>query len=301
MINSKKLIYFVAVAEEQHFGRAATRLGISQPPLSEHIQHLESDLGVKLFARNTRSVRLTREGEALLTHARKIIGDIDKCHAVVHADGNRSRKTVNLGILHAHAYSFLPDFLRAYCKANPEVAIQLVEYTTNEQIARLMEETIDVGIVREPVVHPGIVVENLFHEAYMLAVPQDWLREGVTHSSIRDFAQATMISYPSHDSVKSTNRVFTDYLRQHDVAIKNRIEMKTMHSALALVAAEKGFSPVPRSLRKLKFPYVAYLEIQEEPPTLSVGIAWREQFLELHVRDFVTFAKAYFAKAADIT
>ena len=295
MTNSKKLMYFVAVAEEKHFGRAAARLGISQPPLSEQIQQLEGDLGVKLFIRTTRSVQLTKQGVALLEHARKIISDIDKCQLVVHAEANKTRKSINLGVLHAHTYSFLPDFLRSYFKVEPDADIQLIEYTTNEQVTKLLDTTITVGIVREPVVHPNIVVENLFHEDYILAVPQDWLKQGVIRSSIKNFSQKTMISYPSHDSVKSTNRLFRDYFNQHGVLINNRIEVKTMHSALALVAAGKGFSPVSKSLSKLHFPYVKYLEIEEKPPTLSVALAWKEQFLEKHVKDFINFSKNFFS------
>src|SRR5690606_14968029 len=109
-----RLRYFVAVAEEEHFGRAANRLGISQPPLSEHIKSLEESVDAKLLFRTTRSVQLTAQGEALLKHARSILQDADRCREVVRASKQKESKSLTLGILHAHSYTFLPNLLRHY-------------------------------------------------------------------------------------------------------------------------------------------------------------------------------------------
>ena len=117
MIDIKKLRYFVAVAEEGHFGRAAARLGISQPPLSEHIQQLERLLQTELLQRTTRRVNLTPEGIALLQHARKILSDVDQCAQVVQHAQVHQKQILRLGILHAHTYTFLPNLLRTLPKS----------------------------------------------------------------------------------------------------------------------------------------------------------------------------------------
>jgi len=146
MIDIKKLRYFVAVAEEGHFGRAATRLGISQPPLSDHIQQLERLLQTELLHRTTRRVSLTQEGTALLLHARKILVDIDQCAQVIQQSHSQQKQVLRLGILHAHTYTFLPNLLRYYLQAQPGIRIELLEYTTREQVDTLLGDQVDVWI-----------------------------------------------------------------------------------------------------------------------------------------------------------
>lgn len=297
MIHSRKLLYFVAVAEEKHFGRAAHRLAISQPPLSEHIQELEADLGTKLFVRSTRSVQLTKAGEALLAHARKILTDIDKCRTLVQAVADHSSSTIELGVLHAHTYTFLPEMLRAYHQRHPKINVQLREYSTREQIPRLLsDDGLDMGIVREPVSHPGLIVDRLFEEPYVLAVPDFWHPGENGPISIQAMRDQTMIGYPSHDSLKSTGRLFGDFLNQHQVPIQSRLEMTTMHAALAIVASGKGFAPVPLSQTRLAFPLVRYLALREPAPVLAVGLARRDVYMADHLVGFIDFCKSYFAQ-----
>lgn len=174
MIDIKKLRYFVAVAEEGHFGRAATRLGISQPPLSDHIQQLERLLQTELLHRTTRRVSLTQEGTALLLHARKILVDIDQCAQVIQQSHSQQKQVLRLGILHAHTYTFLPNLLRYYLQAQPGIRIELLEYTTREQVDTLLGDQVDVGLIREPVNHPALKTVRLFTEQYALAAPAEW-------------------------------------------------------------------------------------------------------------------------------
>lgn len=296
MIHSRKLLYFVAVAEEKHFGRAANRLAISQPPLSEHIQELERDLGSKLLIRSTRSVQLTKAGEALLIHARKVLSEIDKCRTLVQSVADHASSTIELGVLHAHTYSFLPELLRAYFEKSPQINVQLREYSTREQIPRLLnDEGLDMGIVREPVSHPGLIVHRLFEEPYVLAVPDHWNLNENGPISIQSMRDQTMIGYPSHDSLKSTSRLFSDFLSQHNVPLSNRLELTTMHAALAIVASGKGFAPVPLSQTRLAFPLVRYVALNEPAPILAVGLARRDVYMPPHLLEFIDFCIEYFA------
>jgi DNA-binding transcriptional LysR family regulator len=294
MIDIKKLRYFVAVAEEGHFGRAATRLGISQPPLSDHIQQLESLLQTTLLHRTTRRVSLTSEGTALLQHARKILSDVDQCAQVVQQSYLQQKKLLRLGILHAYTYTFLPSLLRHYLQAQPAMRIELFEYTTKEQIDTLLGDHVDVGLIREPVNHPALKTVRLFTEHYVLAAPAEWRLARTAAIPVSAVHNQTLIGYPSHDDKRSTRSLFRDFLQQHQIKPADFIEVRTMHAALALVAAGLGCAPVPESQSSMQFPGLKYHRFKEIPPRLSVGLAWREDHSTVLVADFKKAALEFF-------
>lgn len=296
MIDIKKLRYFVAVAEEGHFGRAATRLGISQPPLSEHIQQLERLLQTELLHRTTRRVSLTQEGSALLQHARKILSDVDQCAEVIQQSTRNQQQVLRLGILHAHTYTFLPTLLRHYLGQEPRMRIELFEYTTREQVDTLLGDHVDAGLVREPISHPSLKSIRLFTEPYALAAPVEWRLPRATPVSVNAIHEKTLIGYPSHDDKRSTRSLFRDYLQQHQVKPSHFIEVRTMHAALALVAAGQGCAPVPESQTTMQFPGLRYHQFQEVPPRLSVALAWREDRTTMLLTNFKHAAVEFFAK-----
>lgn len=291
----KRLRYFVAVAEETHFGRAASRLGISQPPLSEHIQALEAELGSRLLVRTTRSVSLTAEGEALLEHARAILRDVDQCREVVNAARDKDSLTLTLGLLHAHTYTFLPALLRDYFSHDPRRRVNLVEYTTTEQVSRLLEGTIDIGLVREPIHHGSLRTRRLFSERYAVAVPTEWGLDRNGRVSVKNLDGRSMIGYPSHDVRRSTQSLFRDFFHRHDVRPLDYFEVRTMHASLALVAAGRGFAPVPRSQSMLPLAGVTYCDFREQSPDLSVGLAWREDKSTPTINHFIAVCDRHFA------
>ncbi|TAL81964.1 MAG: LysR family transcriptional regulator [Candidimonas sp.] len=295
MLTIKQLRYFLAVAEEGHYGRAANRLGISQPPLTEHIQTLEKDLQVQLFRRTTRSVQLTDEGKALTEHVRTILLEIDRCRTVV-TDARYERATLlTLGVLHAHTYTFLPGFLKYCFDEIPDVRIKLVEYSTQQQASTLVNDGVNIGIVREPVYHPDLETVSLFHERYCIALPASSPQARKKKISIKDLINFPMIGYPSHDNKRSTRSLFRDFFAQFGVTPAGYEEVTTTYSALALVAAGRGFSPVPESQTQIKISGVAYRNFSEEPPCLSVGLAWlRGQNLPV-LHQFTTLARNYFS------
>lgn len=294
MLNSKKLMYFIAVAEEMHFGRAASRLAISQPPLTTQIKMLEEDLGVSLFKRSTRSMTLTKEGASLYEHAKKIIADIDNCKSVVKRV--EREQEIILGVLHAHTYTFLPDLLRYVFSRYPDLSIRIVEYTTSEQMKTIRDKKIDLGIIREPIDFPGIIVDRIYEEEYVLALPTDWFINRRNEISIKELEGKSIIVYPSHDRKKGTSNIFIDFLRQHNVTLAKKIELNTIHSALSLVAAGRGFTPVPKTQSQMHFPHVSYLKIKEPAPTLSIAIAWQERYLEPHFIEFIRLSKRFFSE-----
>lgn len=297
-MNLKQLRYFVAVAEEAHFGRAALRLGISQPPLSEHIQALEAELDAKLLFRTTRAVSLTSEGEALLEHARTILRETDRCREVVHASRDRESASLTLGLLHAFTYTFLPALLRNWFAQSPRRRVNLVEYTTTEQVDRLLEGSIDIGLVREPIHHASLRTRSLFTEPYTVAIPAEWRLDRKGQVSVEDLDGRSMIGYPSHDIRRSTQSLFRDFFHRYDVRPSDYFEVRTMHASLALVAAGRGFAPVPRSQAALRLDGVKYCAFKEPAPELSVGLAWREDKINPTLLDFISVCEQHFAEEA---
>ncbi|CAB3738783.1 LysR family transcriptional regulator [Achromobacter piechaudii] len=296
MLDVKRLRYFVAVAEEQHFSRAAERLGISQPPLSEHVHALERELGVSLFNRTTRSVSLTEDGLNFLPHARRILSDIDQCGEVIRDARRRNMHTLRIGILHAHAYTFLPRLLAEWSDTHKDVRLTLVEHATQDQTAVVSAGTVDLAFVREPVHDADLTVTRVFSEPYYIALPQRWPTNAPDKVSIAELQDRAMIGFPSHHASSSTRALFRDMLIKHKVKTSDFLQVRTMHAALALVAAGQGFSPVPQSQSRLALYGVKYLPMAETPPQLSVGIARSHNSKKPLVRSFVDFCVAYFER-----
>jgi len=294
MIDVRRLRYFVAVAEEQHFSRAAERLGISQPPLSEHIHGLERELGVVLFQRTTRSVSLTEDGLNLLSHARRILRDIDRCGEVIRNARWEKMSTLRIGILHAHAYTFLPALLAAWARQRPDVRLSLAEHATQDQTAVLATGDVDLAFVREPVHETDLRVTRMFSEPYWIAIPEGWSTVHRDRISVTELQDRRMIGFPSHHASGSTRTLFRDFLIKHKVKTADFLEVRTMHAALALVAGEQGFTPVPRSQRTLALHGVRYMSLVEPPPQLSVALARRSQSDNPLAQAFVDFSLAHF-------
>jgi DNA-binding transcriptional LysR family regulator len=163
--------YFIAVAEELHFGRAAQRLHMSQPPLSQAIQALERDLGVHLLHRTSRQVSLTKAGEILLAHCRLLVRDAERARtAVEHARDGLSGRLVIAAVASAFT-DILPIALRQYRAVRPDVQLQLVEVDTETGARGVQDRTIDIALVRRATGGPGYRAVPLRHDHFFAALP----------------------------------------------------------------------------------------------------------------------------------
>ena len=171
-MDTRQLRYFVCVAEELHFGRAAERLGMAQPPLSQQIRKLEEDLGATLFHRTSRSVSLTQTGQTLLTEARGILGQISSARELVtrHSEGYVGR--LNLGATGPALDTFLPPILQRFRSSYPDTTISLHEQRSDEQLQGLRDGRLDIGFLRL-FDHDlcGLSSKIVFRDQYALALP----------------------------------------------------------------------------------------------------------------------------------
>ncbi|MDH3240544.1 MAG: LysR family transcriptional regulator, partial [Alphaproteobacteria bacterium] len=170
----RHLRYFQAVAEEGHITRAAARLGIQQPPLSQQIKALEEELEVQLFRRLPRGVELTDAGEALLSDARRILADVEAALARVRRTARGEQGRITIGFTSsAPFHPFVPRVLSTFRKANPQVSVALEEGGTAEMVADLQAERLDAAFIRSAVPdHAGIAVFELFEEPMVAALPR---------------------------------------------------------------------------------------------------------------------------------
>jgi DNA-binding transcriptional LysR family regulator len=268
----RHLRYFAAVAEERHFGRAAQRLGIAQPPLSKQVQDLEAELGFALLDRTRRPVSLTAAGEALLEHTRTIFEAIEIGVRETRRAGAGRSGRVSVGYPQSLAYSGLTEVLRAFRERSPDVAIQVLELAPAEQIDALKRGDLDVGFVRAPLHEPQLASENLRNEKLVLALPADHrlaIRERIALSAV---SREPFVFFP-----RARGPGFFDFLMGYcrDCGFSPHIVQEAPQiDVLSLVAAGFGLSILPDSVRELRRADVVLRPIIGSPTT-ELRLVWR--------------------------
>jgi DNA-binding transcriptional LysR family regulator len=281
MIELRHLRYFITVAEEGHITRAAARLGLQQPPLSQQIRALEAEVGVTLLARLPRGVALTEAGRVFLTEARVALAQVE--HAVDAAQRTARGEQGQLAIGFTGSAAFhplIPAVVRAFRDASPDVDLLLEESRTGDLIAALQKDQLDLAFIRVPVGDTaGLVIESLLDEPMLLALPahHPLLRNGRRKRiALADLAEETFILYrrPSgpglYDAIIAACRAagFSPQIGQ---------EAPRMISTLSFVAAGLGVSIVPESMRRLNTEGIAYLPLSDaNGPVAPLLLAWRD-------------------------
>lgn len=258
----RHLRYFVAVAEERNFTRAAERLHIAQPPLSRQIQQLEEDLGVQLFERHTRPLRLTDTGRFFYTHALQLLAQTSELEAMTRRVGNIERK-MSVGFVGSTLYGMLPKIIRRFRTEHSDIELTLHEMSTMDQIKALKEGRIDVGFGRIRHEDPSVRRVVLREERMIVALPIGHaLSEGRSVLSLQDLVGETLIIFPKAPRPSYADQVLAAF---HDRALKPRRihEVRELQVALGLVAAGEGISVVPSSVHGLKRDDVTYLELDD--------------------------------------
>lgn len=264
MIDIRLLRYFVTVANEGNFNRAAERLHMAQPPLSRAIHQLESQVGTLLLDRTSRPVRLTGVGRLLYDQALQILMRIDDVEAMVKAAATSQRRRLVIGFVASTIYARLPELIREFRKAARNVEVVLVESSTLEQIAALKDGRIDVGFGRIRFEDPAVRRIILRHEKLIAAFPADHPLAGDEGPiSLRDLSEEPQIIYPRAPRPSYADQVISLF---RDHAIEPRIihEARELQIAIGLVAAEEGVAVVPESVRRARSHDVAFRDLAEE-------------------------------------
>jgi DNA-binding transcriptional LysR family regulator len=288
----RHLRYFVAVAEELHFTRAAARLGIKQPPLSLQIRQLEREIGTALLRRETRGVKLTETGEFLLDEARRILDQVERTKASVQSRARGEAGHLHLGFAGAtYVHRLVPSIIRAYRERYPGVVLSPEQSNTARLIAALQSGEIDVAFVRPPIIDgEGLALDPLIDEPMMIVLPEWHPRARERSMPLAALAAETFILFPRtigpglHDAIiASCQRAgFSPKLGQ---------DASQTVSIIHMVAAGFGVSIVPQSLEQIRAEGAVYLGIEGQAPRAPVGLAYRRDDRSTIVRNFVGLAR----------
>ena len=279
MIDIRTLRHFLMLAETLHFGRAADRLGMTQPPLSQSIQALEAELGVGLFDRTRRSVALTPVGAAWLPHVKDVVGGALALPDIAARLGRGEIGTLRLAFVSTATYSLLPPLIGAYKDAFPEVALKLSEATSDVQVDGLLAGSLDAGLMIAP---PGpsrpaqLEYKPLHREKLIAALPKSWFPKRRQPESIDfyDLAEQPMILFPRR-SAPALHDLISGYFDGKGHTPRIGQEAVQMQTIIGLVSAGIGWAMVPAAMASLAREGVVYRDLSGAVPEMETGLAWR--------------------------
>jgi DNA-binding transcriptional LysR family regulator len=289
----RHLRYFLAVSEELHFGRAATRLHIAQPPLSQQIQQLEKEIGIQLFKRNRRSVELTAAGKVFQREAYNSLECIEKGVQKARLASRGEAGWLSVGFIGSSTYEVLPSILKEFRRKFSEVELVLQEIQSTEQNQALREQRIHVSFARFPKPEKGLVFETVYRENLVVALPLSHHLNRKKSLKLSDIVNEPFILFPHQQSAHAANtiQVFADAGLTPQIVQT----VEEMHTALGLVAAGIGVTLVPSSMQKTQREAVVYLNLAKSAPVLELKMGYREdesspvlkRFIEtVHSMDF---------------
>jgi len=270
--------YFVALGEELNFTRAAERLHIAQPPLSQQIRQLEDELGVTLLQRNSRPVRLTEAGTLFLARARALLASFEDAVAETRRVGRGQAGKLAIGFVGSAMFAGLPDIVGAYRDACPDVELVLDEMLAAEIAEALRRRRIDVGFAR-PALLPevGVAQRLILEEPYVAALPRTHplaARRSITLAELSDDA---FVLYPARPEPSVTGLIVAACAA---AGFAPRLAQEVLHlqTAIGLIAAGVGVSLVPEAAARAQTGRgVAYIPVANPAVMAPLTIAWREE------------------------
>ena len=282
----------MALAERLHFGRAAEALHISQPPLSRAIRALEDELGVPLFTRTRRRVELTPQGARLLEEARRVTGQLERAVHELRAMSVGAHARLRIGFVSLADYGVLPDLLKAFKGAQPEVRLALREMLSPEQAAALAAGELDFGLLLPPVAGAArlehLVVQR---ERFVLALPaRHRLAQGSGRVSLRELAGEPFVTIPRQIAPRLYD-IVAQLALHAGISLNIAQEAIQMQTVVSLVSSGLGAAIVPASVANLGRRGVVYRELAERHPRMDLWLAWRRGALDAAGREFVAHAR----------
>ncbi|MGO8909415.1 MAG: LysR substrate-binding domain-containing protein [Bradyrhizobium sp.] len=275
MFDLSQLRCFVTVAEELHFGRAAARLNMTQPPLSRQIQVLEHIVEATLLDRTSRSVRLTPAGRSFLPEAKRILKLAESASQVARRIALGKTGSIKIGFTAAAAYGFLPELIAACRTRLPEVDLSLKEMVSGDQLEALASGQIDAGLLRPPIARPEFVSVRVVAERLFVAVPDGHAFSAAKAISPRDLDGQPFVMYSPYESRYFYDLLVTQFT-QAEILPRYVQHLSQIHSILAMVRAGLGLAIVPEAAAGLNFSGVQLRPLQlRAPAPVELFLVWR--------------------------
>ncbi|RQS69473.1 LysR family transcriptional regulator [Burkholderia sp. Bp8963] len=292
----RQLRYFIAVAEEMNITRAAERLHMTQPPLSRQLQAIEDEIGLPLFERGARPLKLTEAGRVFYAQAKRLVDQADELGPLTRRLAQMSERIV-IGFVPSTLYGALPDVIRAFREAQPGVELSLIEMFTLEQLGALKGGRIDIGFGRLRFDDDQLVREALIEEKLIAALPAGHpLADPDRPLALADVAGETLIVYPSTPRPSFADQQLSA-LRDGGLAPAAVHEVRELQTALGLVAAEVGVSLVPESVEGVRVKGVVYRRLPEPVATSPIIMSRRVHDESPATAAFCAIARAMIAPA----
>jgi DNA-binding transcriptional LysR family regulator len=269
----RHLRYFIAVAEELHFSRAAERLHVSQPPLSQQIKQLEEEVKVQLLDRTRRWVRLTSAGRLFLEHARQVLAQVDR--AVLAARQTTGGECDRLSVACTPWADLIavPRILHRLSEVHRQIQIEVQTLNSVLQVGAVKARTVDVGFMLPPPADQGLQIERLVKCPLVVALPADHRLAARAQLSPRDLAEERYVMLAADVDPMYTWPV-TAYWERAGVAVKERLKVDQGRAMIDLVAAGAGFALVPSSVREYWKEQIVCRRLDPAPPELELSLAW---------------------------
>jgi DNA-binding transcriptional LysR family regulator len=281
----RHLRYFVAVAETLHFRRAAEGLSIAQPALSQQIQQLERELGVKLLERTHRRVSMTDAGTVFLERARASLHEASEAMRLARLAGRGEVGHLGVGAVTSALYGIFPDVVRVFRERHRDVHLTLHELSAAEQTRALHDGRIQVSFLRPPMDDSAIEVQTIVREPWVVAMPVSHRLAGRTRVALRTLAGEPFVTFPRelapvlYDQLISMCRAagFSPHI----------VQEAQMQTIVSLVAAGIGVALVPATLQNLSRSGLVYKRLTGAPSRIELAVAWRRDDTSPLLRAFL--------------
>jgi len=289
MMNLKQLEYFTALAEELHFGRAAERLGMAQPPLSRQIKQIEEDLGALLFNRGRNAITLTRAGERLYARGSALLAEFSDIKLEVRRIGQGAEGRLRIGFVGSATYGLMPNILKSFRASYPAVNLSLIPMNNAQLHRSLIRREIDIAIARPALNDAEIITRPLGEERLVLAAP-DTLDLSAGPVDLPTLRAERFVLYP-----ESPRPSFADFILKACADLGMQVEKRAFtmdfQTAIALVSVGEGVAIVPASVGAVQRNGVRFHEISNLTVKTGISVNHRSDEQGIHVKNFATIAQ----------
>lgn len=297
-ISLRQLRYFLVLSEELHFGRAAERLHISQPPLSAGLRQLEEELGVKLFDRDSKGTRLTAAGVIFSERIAKVLGQLEAAKVALTNVAGGTEGSISIGFLPSMIFRHFTRMLTLFTEEYPNVNIQIDEINSTRQIEGMERHSIDVGFIHGAPLPDGIEHHTLERERFVCCLPRGHRLVTRSRISLRELGGEKILIFARRDAPHYHDHIAA-LIRSADLEPHVDYRLQHWFTCLVLIGQGLGISIVPQSLARSKIASedVVFVELEEESAYHELQLVWRESDVgnpASVVDEFITHVKRFY-------